>query len=110
MQTSNLFPDNDVPTRMPLAAGRIAGANQTDALGQSMVDRWLENDSRRNAALNAGNVPRDEFLPRAIHIRRRFRARFAYRGASFVIASDPSLVAPRARRVCALRNDAEGYA
>jgi hypothetical protein len=42
-----------------------------------MVEEWLENGSRHSAALNACNVPRDEFLPSAIHNRFRFQSRFA---------------------------------
>jgi hypothetical protein len=42
-----------------------------------MVEEWLENGSRRSAALNACNVPRDEFLPSAIHNRFPFQSRFA---------------------------------
>jgi hypothetical protein len=38
-----------------------------------MVEEWLENGSRRSAALNACNVPRDEFWPSVIH--NRFRNR-----------------------------------
>jgi hypothetical protein len=32
-----------------------------------MVEEWLENGSRHSAALNACNVPPDEFSPSAIH-------------------------------------------
>jgi hypothetical protein len=42
-----------------------------------MVEEWLENGSRHSAALNACNVPRDEFLPSVIHNRFRFQSRFA---------------------------------
>jgi hypothetical protein len=73
MQTSSLFPN----TWSPLAAGRICRRYQADALGQSMVEEWLENGSRRSAALNACNVPRDEFLPSVIHNRFRFQSRSA---------------------------------
>jgi hypothetical protein len=46
---------------------------EAEALGQSMVDRWLENGSRPLGGLISRNVPANEFSPRTIRNRRRFR-------------------------------------